>query len=558
MRVTKRRNAIAFFITLGACLVALAITLNVTWIIINWRSLILLVAGIPFFLLLIAGLVLNTIFLVREVKRNERHDSFLNAVTHELKTPITSIRLYLETLQRHNVPEPQRQEFYGIMLSDTERLLATVEQVLKAGEVGQRARNQVRLSVMFDELVQDSIRTTLQRYHLQESTIGLTIDPDAQQLEVVGNPDDLKTAVLNILDNAVKYSPQGPQLRVHLAAEGDAWLRLTVADQGLGIAPPHLKRIFKRFYRVPARNVFRVTGTGLGLFLVRTIARQHGGDVMAESEGEGRGATIRLQLPRAVATRTQRGCAVSEQASILVVEDEAHLAQGLLFNLRAEGYTVQLAVDGEAALEMLAAEAIDAVILDVMLPGRDGFSVAAELRAQQNFVPILMLTARSRPEDVLKGFSAGADDYLPKPFDLAILLARLHGLLRRMSWLRPPPPADTGQAARGNDESFTFAGRTIHFAALQLTTPYKIIRLTLMESDLLRYLVLNQGRVISRKELLEQVWRVHEDTDTRAIDNFMVRLRRYIEDNPAEPVFLETVRGVGYRFVPGNAGSAPA
>jgi two-component system sensor histidine kinase SenX3 len=302
MRVTKRRNAIAFFITLGACLVALAITLNVTWIIINWRSLILLVAGIPFFLLLIAGLVLNTIFLVREVKRNERHDSFLNAVTHELKTPITSIRLYLETLQRHNVPEPQRQEFYGIMLSDTERLLATVEQVLKAGEVGQRARNQVRLSVMFDELVQNSIRTTLQRYHLQESTISLTIDPDAQQLEVVGNPDDLKTAVLNILDNAVKYSPQGPQLRVHLAAEGDAWLRLTVADQGLGIAPPHLKRIFKRFYRVPARNVFRVTGTGLGLFLVRTIARQHGGDVMAESEGEGRGATIRLQLPRAVAT----------------------------------------------------------------------------------------------------------------------------------------------------------------------------------------------------------------------------------------------------------------
>ena len=301
MRVTKRRNAIAFFITLGACLVALAITLNVTWIIINWRSFILLLAGIPFFLLLIAGLVLNTIFLVREVKRNERHDSFLNAVTHELKTPITSIRLYLETLQRHDVPEPKRREFYEIMLSDTERLLATVEQVLKAGEVGQRARNQVRLPIRFDDVVRDAVRTTLQRYHLQESTIQLTVDPAAQQLAVVGNPGDLQTAVLNILDNAVKYSPQGPQLRVHLAVEGDAWLRLTVADQGLGIPPLHLKRIFKRFYRVPARNVFRVTGTGLGLFLVRTIARQHGGDVVAESEGEGRGATIRLQLPRAVA-----------------------------------------------------------------------------------------------------------------------------------------------------------------------------------------------------------------------------------------------------------------
>jgi DNA-binding response OmpR family regulator len=243
---------------------------------------------------------------------------------------------------------------------------------------------------------------------------------------------------------------------------------------------------------------------------------------------------------------------VSQLANILVVEDETHLAQGLLFNLRAEGYTVQLAVDGETALDMIAADSIDAVILDVMLPGRDGFSVAAELRAQQNFVPILMLTARSRPEDVLNGFSAGADDYLPKPFDLSILLARLNGLLRRMAWLRPSLPTEPAQPSRGagSPSAFTFAGRTIHFASLQLTTPDKTIRLTLMESDLLRYLVLNQGRIISRKELLEQVWRVHEDTDTRAIDNFMVRLRRYIEDNPAEPVFLETVRGIGYRFLP--------
>ncbi len=244
---------------------------------------------------------------------------------------------------------------------------------------------------------------------------------------------------------------------------------------------------------------------------------------------------------------------MSHLANILVVEDEAHLAQGLLFNLRAEGYTVQLAVDGEMALDMIAADSIDAVILDVMLPGKNGFSVAAELRAQQNYVPILMLTARSRPEDVLNGFSAGADDYLPKPFDLSILLARLNGLLRRMAWQRPAPlPAEPVQPPRdaGSLTSFTFEGRTIHFDSLQLTTPDKTIRLTLMEADLLRYLVLNQGRIISRKELLEQVWRVHEDTDTRAIDNFMVRLRRYIEDNPAEPVFLETVRGIGYRFLP--------
>jgi DNA-binding response OmpR family regulator len=246
---------------------------------------------------------------------------------------------------------------------------------------------------------------------------------------------------------------------------------------------------------------------------------------------------------------------VSPAVNILVVEDEAHLAQGLLFNLRAEGYTVQLAVDGETALEMAAGGAIDAIILDVMLPGRDGFSVAAELRAQQNFVPILMLTARGRPEDVLNGFSAGADDYLSKPFDLSILLARLNGLLRRMMWLRPAVSASPNQAQRAiaTPATFTFAGRTIHFASLELTTPDRTVRLTLMESDLLRYLVLNQGRIISRKELLEQVWRVHEDTDTRAIDNFMVRLRRYIEVNPAEPVFLETVRGIGYRFLPGDA-----
>jgi DNA-binding response OmpR family regulator len=239
---------------------------------------------------------------------------------------------------------------------------------------------------------------------------------------------------------------------------------------------------------------------------------------------------------------------VSHGANVLVVEDEAHLAQGLVFNLRAEGYNVRLAVDGESALEMLREEPADAVILDVMLPGRDGLSVASELRSQQNFVPILMLTAQSRPEDVLNGFSAGADDYLPKPFELTILLARLNGLLRRMSWLRTSPPGPPQPAI--DSSTFSFAGRLIDFSSLQLTTPNREIRLTLMECDLLRYLVANQERIISRKELLEQVWHVHEDTDTRAIDNFMVRLRRYIEDNPADPVFLETVRGVGYRFLP--------
>jgi DNA-binding response OmpR family regulator len=236
----------------------------------------------------------------------------------------------------------------------------------------------------------------------------------------------------------------------------------------------------------------------------------------------------------------------SNSARILIVEDEMHLAQGLFFNLQAEGYEVELAADGESALAALeTGPKFDAVVLDVMLPGKDGFAVARELREQQNYVPILMLTARGRPEDVLKGFAAGADDYLPKPFDLSILLARLHGLLRRVAWHVPSYEQEDKAPAK-----FEFAGRCIDFEALELTAPGKHIRLTVMEADFLRYLTQNPGRIVSRKDLLEQVWRVREDTDTRAIDNFVVRLRRYIEDEPASPVYLKTVRGFGYRFSP--------
>lgn len=250
---------------------------------------------------------------------------------------------------------------------------------------------------------------------------------------------------------------------------------------------------------------------------------------------------------------------------VLIVEDEAHLAKGLRFNLEAEGHSVEVAGDGETALDRLLGpfsggkqskrqsakrENFDAVVLDVMLPGQDGFSVATELRAARNFVPVLMLTARGRPEDVLKGFASGADDYLPKPFELPILLARLQGLLRRREWLQMGArPADSTEPDSKDHDILRVDGRVIDFGKLELRVNGNTIQLTLMEADLLRYLIRNRGQAVSRKAILEEVWGLHEDTDTRAIDNFIVRLRRYIEDDPAKPKHLLTVRGVGYRFV---------
>jgi len=246
---------------------------------------------------------------------------------------------------------------------------------------------------------------------------------------------------------------------------------------------------------------------------------------------------------------------------ILVVEDEVHLAEGLRFNLKAEGNSVEVVGDGETAIERVLGtrEKFDAVVLDVMLPGIDGFAVVTKFRKAKNYVPVLILTARGRPEDVLEGFAAGADDYLPKPFELRIFLARLQGLLRRSAWLAAPArPAGRGAkagetpdiaGAEANAEVFSFEGKTIDFGTLELRTHGNTIQLTLMEAKLLRHLIRNNGRTVSRKSILEDVWDLREDTDTRAIDNFVVRLRRYLEDDPSHPRHLLTVRGVGYRFV---------
>jgi signal transduction histidine kinase len=300
MNLTRRRGAITFFITLGVCLTILAIVLNVTWIHINGRRIALDVLGFIFFAILIAGVVLNTVFLVREIRRNEQQDSFLNAVTHELKTPIASVRLYLDTLQRHPGDESQRQRFYTIMRSDTDRLLATVEQVLKAGELGQRQRVLQRGRIELSGLVAECIATTLSRHHLPPAAIQLEDVPGNVRLFVSANPEDLRTAVLNLLDNAVKYSPQGVNVQCRLSIDHYTWAVLTIVDKGLGIQAHDLRRIFKRFYRAPSNDRVKIKGTGLGLFLVRTIVRQHGGEIRATSEGPGKGSTMILKLPLAI------------------------------------------------------------------------------------------------------------------------------------------------------------------------------------------------------------------------------------------------------------------
>ena len=302
MRIISRQKAVYFFITLGICVVVAAVALNVTWIILNWRESLKLFLGAILFMGIIAGVVLNTIFLVREIRRNEQHDSFINAVTHELKTPIASIRLYLQTLQKRDVQEEQRHEFYRSMLQDTDRLMNTVEQVLKAGAAAQKKARGRRLPLEFNVLVRECMETARTRHHLDANALEyrefLNNDNSAS---MIGDPEELRTAVSNLLDNAVKYSPDGINISVELEVTDDERLVLRVRDHGVGIAQHELKRIFKRFYRVTQRSLSQVKGTGLGLFIVRSVARKHKGKVYAESDGVGKGTTVTLELSRRVA-----------------------------------------------------------------------------------------------------------------------------------------------------------------------------------------------------------------------------------------------------------------
>lgn len=305
MLSTGRRKSAYVFVTLCVCLVAVAIALNVGWILLHWRHIALLILGIIFFSMIIAGLVLYTIFLVREIRRNEQHDSFINAVTHELKTPIASIRLFLETLQSRQVEEDRRQEFYDIMLADTDRLLQTVEQVLRAGRTGDK-RRQLHTSIIdLGELVRESLALTQTRTHLNANAFEYKeLMSNGERPLVAGDQDELRAVVSNLIDNAIKYSDTEVSVKVELSPENEKFLRVRVTDRGIGIPREQLKPIFKRFYRVPRRVSAKVKGTGLGLFIVRSVVERHGGKVFAESEGEGHGSTFTLLLPRVEQTAT--------------------------------------------------------------------------------------------------------------------------------------------------------------------------------------------------------------------------------------------------------------
>lgn len=294
MVVAGRRRSIAFFIALGIGLISVIVLLYVGWVLLNWHTGILLFLGSLLALVIIVGVVLNTTFLIREIRRNEQHDAFINAVTHELKTPVASIRLYLETLQTRTVEEPKRQEFYRTMVEDSDRLLATIEQVLRTGRIGAGHRKLHLARIDLNDVISECLIRTQTLHRLAPEALQYHPGPP---VTVMGDPEEVRAAVSNLIDNAVKYSGNAVQVLVETQAVGDKFVSVRVRDQGPGIPKMELKQIFKRFYRVPGPLATRVKGTGLGLYIVRSVAKRHGGRAWAESEGPGRGSTFILQLP---------------------------------------------------------------------------------------------------------------------------------------------------------------------------------------------------------------------------------------------------------------------
>src|SRR3954468_2391640 len=297
---STRQKSIATFVTISVVLIAIAVALNISWIVLHWRRVGLVIVGVIFFGLIIAGMIVNVVFLVREIRRNEQHDSFINAVTHELKTPIASLRLYLETLKKRNVEEAQRQEFYDIMLADTARLLHTVEQVLRAGRTGQKGRSLTRMEIDLAQVAEESLDLARTQYHLPPEKLQLAVARNGAEgaTVVIGDPEELRAALSNLIDNAVKYSGGDPRIKIEVTPHEKS-VYVSVHDNGIGIPPQEIKQVFKRFYRVPGDFMARVKGTGLGLYIVQSVVEKHGGKVEAFSPGENQGSTFTISLPRA-------------------------------------------------------------------------------------------------------------------------------------------------------------------------------------------------------------------------------------------------------------------
>jgi signal transduction histidine kinase len=294
MVVAGRRKSIAFFIALGVGLISISLLLYIGWVLLNWRTGILLFLGVLLLATIISGVVLNTAFLVREIRRNEQHDAFINAVTHELKTPVASIRLYLETLQSRNIEEEKRQEFYRIMLEDSDRLLSTIEQILRTGRIGAASRKPNLARIEIGEMIEACLAKARTLHGLSEASLAYHAGPPTT---ILGDPDEVKSAVSNLIDNAVKYSTGDVKVQVETSKIDGKYIAVRVKDEGAGIPKPELKRVFKRFYRVPGPLASRIKGTGLGLYIVRSVAKRHRGRAWAESAGPGKGSTFVLQLP---------------------------------------------------------------------------------------------------------------------------------------------------------------------------------------------------------------------------------------------------------------------
>jgi signal transduction histidine kinase len=294
MEVSRHRRSIAFFIALGVASISILLVLYIGWILLNWRQGLLLFLGVLLVLMIICGIVLNTVFLVREIRRNEQHDAFINAVTHELKTPVTSIRLYLQTLQTRPVDEEKRKEFYRTMLDDSERLMSTIEQVLRTGRLGAASREVHLTRVDLDDLVRSCVERVRKLHNVGDEAVRYE---SCGQASVMADVEDVRAAVTNLIDNAVKYSGNQVKVTVRTEHTGAGFITVRVRDEGPGIPRSELKRVFRRFYRVPGPLASRIKGTGLGLYIVRTVARRHGGRAWAESEGPGRGSTFALELP---------------------------------------------------------------------------------------------------------------------------------------------------------------------------------------------------------------------------------------------------------------------